>query len=80
MYGLRTVAFFLKKKCDDSDSLPSLSGLDCVRRLHTTAHMDGHGRPQVWVVGCMLLETVYVSCLTCFLHVSLDHTCLLLLG
>jgi len=44
-----------------------------VRRLHTTAHMDGHGHPQVWVVGCMLLETVYVSCLTCFHRVSLDH-------
>jgi hypothetical protein len=29
------------------------------------------GCRQVWVVGCMLLETV--SCLTCFLHVSLDH-------
>ena len=40
-----------------------------MRRLHTTAHMDGYG----WVVGCMLLETVYVSCLTCFLHVSLVH-------
>jgi len=20
--------------------------------------MDGHGRPKVWVVGCMILETV----------------------
>ena len=44
-----------------------------MRRLHTTTHMDGWLPPSLGGWRCMLLETLYVSCLTCFLHVSLDH-------